>query len=69
LRKVSPSGAILEDERQRPLMDQSEVERLPKSKIIVMTPNTNPLLADTFHPTEHDEFCTCAPTGSARIED
>jgi len=61
LRKVAPSGAILEDERQRPLMDQSEVERLPKSRIIVMTPNTNPLLADTFHPTEHDDFCTVPP--------
>lgn len=56
-RKVLPSGGIHDDERQKPLLDPSEVERLPKSKIIVLTPTTNPVLIDTFHPTEHDEFC------------
>jgi type IV secretion system protein VirD4 len=60
-RKVLSSGAIQEDERQKPLLDPSEVERMPKSKIIVLTPTTNPVMADTFHPTEHDEFCQLPP--------
>jgi len=60
-RKVLSSGTIQEDERQRPLLDPSEIERLPKSKIIVLTPTTNPLIADTFHPTEHDDCCNSPP--------
>lgn len=54
-RKVLSSGAIHEDERQKPLLDASEVERLPKEKIIVLTPNTNPLIADTIKLTEEEE--------------
>jgi len=60
-RKVLPSGGIHDDERQKPLLDPSEVERLSKSKIIVLTPSTNPVLIDTFHPTEHDDLCTTPP--------
>ena len=60
-RKVTPTGGIHEDERGRPLMDSSEILRLPKSKIVCMTPTTNPLIVNTFHPTEHDEFTKVSP--------
>jgi type IV secretory pathway TraG/TraD family ATPase VirD4 len=63
-----PSGGIHDDERQKPLLDPSEVERLPKSKIIVLTPTTNPAILDTFHPIEHDAFCTTPPPPRRMLE-
>lgn len=61
IRKVTSSGAIHEDERSRPLLDASEIMRLPKSKTVALTPSTNPLILDMFHPTEHDQFTKEAP--------
>lgn len=54
-RKVLSSGAIHEDERQKPIMDASEVERLPKEKIIVFTPNTSPIIAETLKLSSEEE--------------
>ncbi|MBZ0186219.1 MAG: type IV secretory system conjugative DNA transfer family protein [Candidatus Obscuribacterales bacterium] len=67
-RKVVPGSGIHEDERQRPLLDPSEVERMAKSKIIVLTPTTNPVMVDTFHPIEHDVFCELPPPEREELE-
>ncbi|MDX2107116.1 MAG: type IV secretory system conjugative DNA transfer family protein [Candidatus Melainabacteria bacterium] len=67
-RKVTSSGAIHEDERQKPLLDASEVERLPKEKIIVLTPNTNPIIAETIKLTEEEERKIKIPHSRRRIK-
>lgn len=67
-RKVSPGSAIHEDERMRPLLDPSEVERLEKGKVIVLTPSSNPVVLETFGPIEHDGFCELAPPERDEIE-
>lgn len=35
--------------------------RLPKRKLICMTPTTNPLIIKTFHPAEHEKFTKIEP--------
>lgn len=67
-RKVLSSGAIQEDERQKPLMDASEVERLPKEKVIVLTPNTSPVILDTIKLTEEEERKIKIPHNRRKIK-
>ncbi|MCA9806209.1 MAG: hypothetical protein KC777_29780, partial [Cyanobacteria bacterium HKST-UBA02] len=63
-----PVSAIHVDERMRPLLDPSEVERLKKGKVIVLTPSSNPVVLETFGPMELDEFCKLEPPARDEIE-
>jgi type IV secretion system protein VirD4 len=67
-RKATSSGQLIEKEFGRPLLDASEVLTLDKSKAIVQTPSTPPILLDCFSWKDFEYATKYAPPERRMLE-
>jgi type IV secretion system protein VirD4 len=66
-RKLNSRGHIDEREQPRPLLDVSEVMRIPEDKVIVFLPTTNPAMADRFSWKEHHQATLIQPPSRPEV--